>query len=191
MAQRGFGGQTVFTGAAQPLFGTTLAAAAVINPDLFTGQIGTGGNRSSAVLSLAAGTAVRFRQGDHVCIGTAAQFQQGNTVAVDGGTVQSVNVAANTITVVGLQRQHASGEFVILALPCAGVTIQIVSASSTNVYVGEDGSVGPTSATLITILSAGSLDQWGLSNIANVNETQHVWVQSGAGGQFIPSILTD
>ena len=115
MAQRGFGGVTTLPATAVPVYGTTLTAAAVINPDQYTGKITPGSNRSTAVLSVA--NAVPFRTNDRVAIGTAAQFEQGNTVQADGGTVVAVNLTNSTITVQGLQRQHASGEFVVLAMP--------------------------------------------------------------------------
>lgn len=190
MAQRGFGGVTTLPSTAIPVYGTTLTAAAVINPDQYTGQIGTGSNRSTSVLSVAAGTASRFRTNDRVAIGTAAQFEQGNTVAPDGGTVIAVNAANNTITVQGLQRQHASGEFVVLAIAVSAVGIQIVTASSSEIYVAEDGTAGPASPTLMWELTQGGIFQFGTSNIANCLETQKLWIQGGAGSQYIPSFVT-
>jgi hypothetical protein len=194
MSLRGFGGITTLGAAAQPVYGTVLTAAAVLNPDLFSGQIGTGGSRSSSVLSVTAGTAGKFRVGDRVAVGTALQFEQGNTTQADGGTVIAVSAANSTITVQGLQRAHASGEYVVLALPCAEFDVQFISASSngagTSVYLGEDGTAGAASPTLIQVLTTAGTFQYGTSNIANDFETQHLWVQGGAGSQYIPSFLT-
>lgn len=190
MAQRGFGGVTTLPATAVPVFGTTLTAAAVINPDQYTGRLTPGSNRSTAVLPVA--NAVPFRTNDRVAIGTAAQFEQGNTVQADGGTVIAVNLANSTITVQGLQRQHASGEFVVLAIPVSAVGIQVLSASSASgeVYVAEDGTAGPASPTLMWELSPGGIFQFGPSTVGNVFETQHLWIQGGAGSQFIPSFVT-
>jgi hypothetical protein len=191
MALRGWGLQTVGTTAsAIPVFGTTLTAAPVINPDQYTGQIGVGSNRSTAVLNLAVGFAAKFRVGDRVVLGTAAQLAQGNTVQADGGTVIGVNAGANQITVQGLQRQHVSGEFVILALPVASWTIQYLGSHT--LYLAEDSSASNTanSATLIYEMSSTlNNDNYGLSNIANVLETQHLWVAGTAADTFIPSFL--
>lgn len=189
MSLRGFGGLQNLPTSAIPVFGTTLSAAPVINPDFYTGQIAAGNNRSVAVLSVAAGTAGRFRYGDKVLLGTAAQFEQVNTTQADGGTIIAVNASANTITVQGLQRQHVSGEFVVLALTCAEINIQVTSASNP-VYLGEDGTVSLTSNTLIQELSAAGSFTYGTSNIANVLETQKLWLGGGPGVQFIPSFGT-
>ena len=190
MAQRGFGGVTTLPATAVPVYGTTLTAAAVINPDQYTGKITPGSNRSTAVLSVA--NAVPFRTNDRVAIGTAAQFEQGNTVQADGGTVVAVNLTNGTITVQGLQRQHASGEFVVLAIAVASVGIQVLSASSASgeVFLAEDGTAGPNSPTLMWELGPGVTYQFGTSPTANCFETQHLWIAGGAGSQFIPSFVT-
>ena len=188
MALRGFGGLQALPVTVVPVFGTTLSAAAVINPDQYTGLIAAGGsNKSSAVLSVA--NAGRFRDKDHVAIGTAAQFEQGNSVQADGGTVTAVSAAAGTITVQGLQRSHASGEFVVLAMPCAEFNIQVTSASNP-VYLGEDPTVGLNSQTLIEELTAVGTFSFGTSNIGNVLDTQHLWLGGGTGVEFIPAFLT-
>lgn len=187
MALRGFGGLQTVPSTPVPCFGTTLSAAPVINPDQYTGQITPGSNRSTSVLSVAAGTAGRFRTNDRVALGTAAQFEQGNVTAADGGTVIAVSTANNTITIQGLQRQHVSGEFVILALPVAAFAIQWVSGTA---YIGEDATVSASSSTLIQELTTGAPTcEYGQSNIANVLEVQHLWI-GGVGATYIPSLLT-
>jgi hypothetical protein len=183
---RGFGGITTIPASAVPVYGTTLNSAAVINPDLHTGQIDTRGNRSQAVLSVA--NSVPFRVGDKVAIGTAVMFEQGNTVAADGGAV--VAVGNGTITVQGLQRSHASGEFVVLAMTCASIGIQVLGASSSFLYLAEDGTAGPASPTMLNELSAGGFFQFGVSPTANCFDTQKLWIQGGAGSQYIPSFIT-
>lgn len=190
MSLRGFGGIQTLGAAATPVFGTTLAAATVLNPDFYTGNTAPGSNRSSCVVTLAAGTAGRFRQGDRVALGVAAAFEQSNTTQADGGTVTAVNAAANTITVQGLTKNHGSGEYCVLALPVASFGIQITTASSQYLYLGEDPTVSASSSTLINVITGGGATQYGLSNIINCNETQHLWLQGGAGSQFLPSFGT-
>ncbi len=187
MALRGFGGIQTLTGTAQPVYGTALTADAVINPDQYTGSIGTGSNQSTAILSVTAGTAGRFRVGDRVVIGSAAQLEQGNTTSIDGGGVIAVNAAGNTITVQGLQRSHNSGEFVALSLPVSSFSVQVISASS-SVYIGEDPTVGYASTTLFQEFSAAGIFQYGESNIANVLDVSNLWINGGAGSQYIASI---
>lgn len=186
MSFRGFGGVTTLPATPIPAYGTTTTSAVTINPDLFTGKIAAGNSRATAVVNVA--NAVPFRVGDKVLVGTALQFEQGNTTQADGGTV--IAVGAGTITVQGLQRQHASGEFVVLAMTCAFVGLQILGASSTSIYVAEDGTAGPASPTLLFELSASGTYQFGSSNIANAFDTQKLWIQGGAGSQFIPSLIT-
>ena len=186
MSFRGFGGVTTLPATAVPCFGTTLSVAAVINPDQFTGRITAGSNRSNAVLSVA--NSVPFRVGDRVAIGTAIQFEQGNTVAADGGTV--IAVGAGTITVQGLQRSHASGEFVVLALTVGTIGIQVLGASSSFLYIAEDGTAGAGSPTLLFGLAANGTYQFGVSPTANCLDTQKLWIQGGAGSQIIPSFIT-
>src|SRR5208337_896140 len=97
--------------------------------------------------------------------------------------------ANNTITVQGLQRSHASGEYVILALPIAAFNIQIVSASNA-AYLGEDATVAANSTTLIQQLTAVGAFQYGASPTLGTLETQHLWLGGGPGVEFIPSFLT-
>lgn len=184
MANRGFGGLTTVGATPQPVYGTTTTAAAVLNPDFHTGQIGAGNARSSCVLSVA--NAYPFRVGDRVAVGTAAQFEQNNATQADGGTVTAVSTTNGTITVQGLQRAHGSGEFVLLALPVSSYSIQLISGT---VFISEDANVSGSSSTVYAELTAGGIDQYGLSNIANVLELQHLWI-SGVGATFYPSLLT-
>jgi len=185
MSFRGFGGVTTLPATAIPVYGTTLSAIAVINPDQFTGRITAGSNRSNAVLSVA--NAIPFRVGDKVAVGTAAQFEQGNTIAADGGTVTAVG--AGTITVQGLQRSHASGEFVVLAMTVATPNIQVLGASSPYLYLAEDGTAGANSPTLLFALTGGGNYVFGGSPTINALDTQRLWIAGGQGSQFIPSFI--
>lgn len=192
MSQRGFGIQTIATtGVGVPLFGTTLTAAATPSPDRNTGNTGVASQPSSTVLPVAANI---FRTGDHVQLGTAPQFEQGSTVIPDGGTVVAINIAGSTITVMGLTRAHASGEFVVLALPCAEVTVYGVGSAAT-IYFGEDPTVGVASVTLFAELiaaqaTAGTPWKYGSGVGLNAIETQHIWISGTSGNEYLPSFLT-
>lgn len=189
MAQRGFGGIQTLAGTAVPAYGTTLSAASTLHPDLFTGQTGTSGNRSLSTVPVATGTAQRFRAGDRILIGTSSQFEQTNTTAPDGGTVQSVNGSTDVLTVAGLNRVHAANEFAVLAISCSEISIKTVTASSSVEY-GEDPTVAANSTTLLDVQTAGEYFEYGKSSTGNVLETQHLWVNGGAGGQFLPTFVT-
>src|SRR5665213_1868945 len=171
MSLRGFGYQTL-TGAAQPLFGTTLSAAVRPSPDPYTGRLDPGSMASSAFLYLSAPITL-FRQGDHVMVGASNSFQQGSTTPVDGGTVQAVNLSASNILVTGLQRNHSAGEYVILALPCSQINIQ--NGDSPTLYLGEDNTVGLTSTTLIETCDAQGNISIGSPALGDMIESQHLW----------------
>lgn len=195
MSLRGFGNQTLGA-TAQPVFGTSLSAAATPSPDPYTGRLDPGSMNSSTLLLLNA-PAYIFRQGDHVLIGTTASFQQNSTIAPDGGTVQQVTPSASNILVTGLQRKHSASEWVILALPCASVGIQTPSTNSgAQIYLGEDPSVGATSQSLIALILKGTqtppftIPFNGAGVDANEVETQRLWVSGTAGDTFLPSMLT-
>jgi hypothetical protein len=186
MALRGFGPQTL-TGAPQPLFGTALSAAVTPSPDCNTGRLDPGSANSSAFLYLSA-PANLFRQGDHVMVGASNSFIQGSTTPVDGGTVQAVSLSASNILVTGLQRAHSAGEYVILAMPCA--QINIGNGAAANLYLGEDCTVGPTSATLIESCLATGQITVGYPVYGNMVETQHLWVEGTASNTILPYMLT-
>ena len=186
MSLRGFGNQTL-TGSPQPLLGTLLTAAVFPTPDRNTGSLAPGSQNSSAVLPITANTTTLFRQGDHVAVGASSTFTQSNTTAPDGGTVQSVSSAANTLTVTGLQRNHSSGEWVLLAMPCAQINIQNGGAT---LYLGEDSTVGATSSTLIATVAASAAYSIGSPGLGNMLETQHLWVVETASNTFLPNLLT-
>lgn len=186
MAQRGFGTQTL-SGSPQPLIGTVLTAAVNPTPDSSRGAMAPGFADSVATLSVTAGTVPLFRYGDRVAVGASNSWNQGSTVAPDGGRVIGINSIANTIQVQGLLRAHASGEFVVLALPCAQINIDNGAAL---LYLGEDGTVGAASSTLITEISASTSYSLGFPAIGNVLETQKLWVLGTGADTYLPSILT-
>lgn len=187
MSIRGFGNQTV-TGAAQPLLGTLLTAPAVISPDQATGRIAAGNANSSSVLTVTAGTTSLFRKGDRVLLGPTSSFTPTNTTAAaDQATVQSVNTAANQLTVNGLQKQHATGEWVIVSLQAARVRLL---TNTSSIYLGGDSTVSSTSTTLADVLLPGATYDIGPSAIANVYGTAGYWVQGTASDSYLPSIET-
>lgn len=183
MPIRGFGTQTL-TGAAQPLFGTTITTPVRPAPDMRTGRLDQASAPSQSVIGVEANI---FRQGDHVLIGSSAAFTQANTLSPDGGVVSAIDTAANTITVNGLTRAHNASDWAVLALPCAQISIQNNQA---NVYLGEDATVAAGSATLVAEIVPSGVFALGFPAIANIIETQHLWVQGTSGDSFLSYLLT-
>lgn len=187
MALRGFGNVTV-TGAAQPLFGTTTSAPVTPTPDRQTGSLSApSSNPSYAVVPVNANI---FRTGDRVFLGSSAAFGPVNSnpsPGPDGGFVQAVNPGAGTITVGGLQRNHNASEWAVLALPAAQIAIQ---AGADALYLGEDSSVSPTSATLIEKIGVGGQAVIGAPSVGNLIETQHLWVYGTDADTYVPYLLT-
>lgn len=184
MALRGFGNQTL-TGSAQPLIGTTLSAAATPSPDPYSGNTNPASQPSKTVLTV---TNVNlWRRGDHIQVGVAADFETGNP---DGGTVVNVSIGNSQITVMGLVKAHASGEFVVLAIPCAQVQIQTPSANTGSIDLGEDPTVSSSSTKLITVIAKGVNWPIGDPAVGNVIETQRLWVSGTSNDVYLPSILT-
>jgi hypothetical protein len=193
MSLRGFGTQTL-TGTPQPLIGTTLSAAVIPSPDLYTGRLDPGSQNSSTILPLNAPVYL-FRQGDHVMVGASNTFIQGNTTPVDGGTVQSINLTASNVIVTGLMRKHSASEWVVLAMPISQALVQ-VSASNTGaqIYLGEDPTVASNSQTLIaaipknTIMPPFSIPM-SAGGTLNTFDSQKMWVVGTASDTFLPSLL--
>lgn len=187
MALRGFGNLTL-TGSPQPLLGFLTTAAIRPSPDPYTGRLDPGSQYSSCLVPLGANT-VYFRVGDHVVIGASNTFLPANqqpALPPDGGTVQQVNLSASNILVTGLMRNHASGEWCVLALPCAQVNIQNGAAT---LDLGEDSTVGPASTTLIETAAASGQITLGTPAIGNLIETQHLWVLGTVSDTYLPSVL--
>jgi DNA-binding beta-propeller fold protein YncE len=183
MGLRGFGNQTL-TGAAQPMFGTTISTAIMPTPDQFTGNFDPRSAASQSIIQVA--TAATFRKGDTVMVGPASAFMQGSAINPDQGKITAVNYGAGTITVAGLTRAHAAGEFIVLSIQVATISIQ---NGAGQLYVGEDSSVAAGSNTLLRILAAAASYDWGLSNVGNVLGTGHIWVSGTAADTFLPSIV--
>lgn len=187
MALRGFGVRTTIT--AQPLLSATLTAAVRPTPDPFTGNTNPASQPSKTVLPVS--NAATFRQGDRVQVGATASFvvQPNPAVQPDGGAVVAVDTVGNTITVMGLTRTHASGEWVILAIPCTELFVYNLSAPT--LFLGEDSTVGATSPYLIgEVAQNGSLNV-GMPAVGNILETQHLWVTAaGATDSYLAYLLT-
>lgn len=183
MSARGFGNQ-VLSGAAQPVFGATLTAAVVPTPDMQTGGLNPASNPSQSIVPVSQNI---FRRGDRVAIGPASNFTASNTLMIDGGPVTAVNYSASNITVGGLTRNHASGEFVVLALPCAQVSIQN-GAGLLN--IGEYSDTSATAPELIGQVQPTGIFTLGWPSSLNVVDTQHLWCQGTAADTFIAYMLT-
>lgn len=185
MSIRGFGYQTVL-GTPQPVFGTTLtAASAQPTPDPYTGDLSPRSQPSS--LTLAVTNPYIFRKGDKVIVGAGSTFQQTNTTQLDTGTVTAINTGASTITVAGLTRAHAAGEFVVLSIQTAIISIFAVANP---LYLGEDFTVGAASKTLVALIGPSGSYGIGISGSGNVFGTAHFWLLGTAADTFLPSLTT-
>lgn len=183
MGLRGFGPQTL-TGAAQPMFGTTLSADVRPTPDMFTGLLDPKSQRAQTVLPVAQAT--MFRRGDKIQIAPAADFVQGNTTPIDEGLVSAVNYGGGTITVMGLTKPHALGETVVLSIQVASIYVR---ANADELYIGEDETVGAASTTLALYLLPGEIYNLGPSSVGNVYGTAHLWVLGTAADTFLPNLI--
>lgn len=184
MSVRGFGFQVLSSGSAQPAFGATTTAAIVPNPDIQTGGLNPASNPSQSIVPVSANI---FRKGDRVLIGPAANFTASNTLGIDGGPVTGVNLSASNITVGGLTRNHASGEFVVLALPCAQISIQ----NGTGLLnIGEYSDTSATAPDLVGQAQPTGIFTLGWPSTLNAVDTQHIWVQGTAADTFLPYLLT-
>jgi hypothetical protein len=192
MPLRGFGLQTV-TGTAQPIFGTTLSAASIVNPDQYTGATDPRSNPSHSLVTVT--NPLVFQRGDRIGIGTAANFGFPGTVTTtaDWGKVVNVNYSTDVVTVQGLQRAHASGEFAVLGTDCAVIFVQ---AQTDPLYIGSDSSVAETGLSSLAFIidaamvTAGTPFQVGVSSDGNVHDTASYWAIGTAAGTFLPSIVT-
>lgn len=188
MALRGFGIQSLTANTAQPVFGTQLTAAiTAVTADRHSG---TTDPRSQASTSSAVVTSTQFfRVGDRVLVGPAAG-------PWDGATVTSITAGtppAGTLGLKGLTKTHLATDYVILAISCAGVTIQPIKVTA-SMYIGEDSTVSATSATLIysfaVASAAGVPFQGNVAPAGNTLDTQHLWIVAGTTADtYLPSIL--
>lgn len=184
MAARGFGFQTIAaTAVAQPVFGTTLTAAINPTPDQYTGRMDPASNRS--VGSVAVAQPTMFRKGDRAYLGTQEQIAAGA-----GDSAQVIAVVGSVVTLQGLTRAHASGEFIILSVPCSRVKIMAGPDNVAEMYLGEDYTVSLTSTTLFDLVDP-SQRFWdtGPSGDGNVYETTHFWISGTAADTYLTSIV--
>lgn len=188
MALRGFGSITL-SGSAQPAFGTTLTAAITnITPDRYTGQLDPRSAQSTA--SAVVTSVAFFRVGDRALVGPAAgPFDWAKITAITLGSSP-----AGTLTLQGLTTTHASGEFVILSIPCAIYTLLPGSGNAGTLYIGEDNTVSATSLTLIAAITAtqaaaGVSFTPNRSSTGNVLDTPHLWLKGTSADTYIPSLL--
>lgn len=187
MPLRGFGIQTL-SGTAQPVFGTTLSAAITgLTTDRYTGNTDP---RSQASTSSAVVVSTNFfRVGDRVVVGPAGgPWDEAQVTKITAGTPP-----AGTLALKGLTTTHASGEFVILAIACAGFSILPIVVGST-MYIGEDSTTGVASATLIyaltTTQAAAGVDYSPSRAMSgNVLDTPKLWINGTAADKYLPSVL--
>lgn len=146
---RPFGGVQSLSGAAEPVFGTTVSASFVPPPDPFSNNLNPGSNQTQVQVQVASTTG--FRVGDQVAIGAASAFAVGGaTTLADVGTIKSV-VDGTHLLVQGLIKGHASGEFCVLNEEVGNVHI-IPVATTAVVYIGTAPTVAAADPSVIDIL---------------------------------------
>lgn len=178
MAIRPFGFRTV-TGTPQPAFGSLVATAFQVTPDAHTGNTSPRSQGSKSTVIVTVGDGAIFRVGDRIMIGArGGPYDYGKVTAI----------ATDTLTVQGLVRSHAVGEFIILGIDTANVYIQ---ASASTLYIGTDVmTAATTSPGIARFLLPGQTYDAGSSNVGNVKGTSAYWIWGTAADTFLPSVDT-
>jgi hypothetical protein len=159
MAIRPYSGITTVASStvAQPIFGTTLTAASTFSVDRFTGNNKPGSTTPPVTLTVA--SSVGMKVDDRILVGLFASFTNAarlaNPQALDQGTIASI-VDATHITVQGLLKNHASGEYVVLNETASYIQLIPVTVAS-QFLVGTDSS---TSLTDPSVYAVGTPAYW-------------------------------
>ena len=177
MAIRPFGGIQTMGAASQPVFGTTLTADSTLHPDQFSGNVLPGSNPSLSYLTLASVTGFLLK--DYIIVGAKGDFIVPSAAnKLDVGQITAIDSVNKILTVQGLLRTHASGEYVLLNEAAAEVVI--VGVAATHVwYLGNSSTVAandPSVFDVIAALASGQPTYWhhsyptGQSNSFNTSE---------------------
>ena len=158
MAIISFGGVQAIasSSASQPVFGSTLSAAVAITPDKFSNNNGPGSNQTQAIVPVATGTGKFFSVGQQVAVGPAAAFKPSSVTAAAAADVGIIKaISTDNITVQGLQKNHASGEFFVVNEVVANVHICPVGGGSANdaLYIGNSQTVSSTDPSVFDIIA--------------------------------------
>jgi hypothetical protein len=136
MGVRPFGGVVTLSGAAEPIFGTAIAAAFTPPPDPFSNNLTPGSNETQ--VSVTVTSTVGFLPGDRVAVGPTAAFNPGLIAAgsiPDQGTVKKIT-SSTVMVIQGLKQHHAAtGEWVVLNEDVGNVHLQPVTLSAAT-YIG-------------------------------------------------------
>jgi hypothetical protein len=185
MADRGFGYQAL-AGTPQPAFGTTLASATVLTADRYTGNTDPRSAPSQSTTTVGTGFKFFFQKNDRVMVGPANGLGPW-----DSGIITTVNNSTGALTIKGLVTTHASGEWIILCVACAVLSIQPGGANAGSIYIGPDITVGALSPTLFREINTSyGPYELGLSASGNVWETQGYWLNGTAADTFLAGIVT-
>jgi hypothetical protein len=195
---RSFGIQAIASsGASQPLFGTTLAAAGALSPDQFSGNTAPGSNQSLSYLPV--NSSVGFRPGDHVAVGPKSYFvvptygSTPNYGLLDTGIIKEILSGSpdDTIVVQGLQNAHASGEYLVLNEPAN--IVKIIPRITTGIlYIGNEETVSSTDRSVIDAIpiygGTGAVPYFHESKVgsgANPFQTVEYWLRGTAADTFL------
>jgi len=194
MAIRPFGGIQTMGAASQPVFGSTLTADSTLHPDQFSGNVLPGSNPSLSYLTVA--SVLGFRIGDIVVVGLKASFivpAVANTL--DTGNITAIDPVGKILTIQGLLRSHANGEYVVLNEAAASVVI--VGVTATHVwYLGNASTVAandPSVFDVIPGLASGQPTYWHKSETtgqSNSYNTSEFWITGTQNDTFCARFTT-
>jgi hypothetical protein len=195
---RSFGIQTIAsTGASQPLFGSTLAAAGVLTPDQFSGNTKPGSNPSLSTFAVT--SSLGFRPGDHVGVAPKADFvaptygSSPNYGNVDCGIIKSVTLGSpnDFIVVQGLQNQHASGEYFVLNEQANIVKI-VPRINAGLLYIGNESTVSSSDRSVVDVIpiytGSGAVPYFHESKVGDRADSFNLieyWLRGTAGDSFV------
>jgi hypothetical protein len=169
---------------AQPLFGTTLTAASKFSVDRFTGSNSPGMTTPPIAMTVASSAGMQV--GDRVLVGLLANFTKANRLLLDQGTVASI-VDGTHITVQGLLKNHASGEYVVLNETASYIQLIPVTIAG-QFLVGTDSS---TSLTDPSVYAAGTATYWNPlvqpTATGCTYQTCEAWLLGTAADTFVAS----
>jgi hypothetical protein len=186
---RSFKGVQAIGAASQPVFGTTLAAAATYSVDRYTGTNRPG--TTTPPIPIVVGSTVGFKQNDNILVGLKENFTTANRALLDQGTIASI-VDGTHMTVIGLTQNHAAtGEYVVLDEVASYVQVQGVSLAG-DAYLGTDSTVASNDPYVFDVLPIltppAEQTYWHVSPTtgkADSYQTSQYWIAGTASDTFL------
>lgn len=183
MALMPFYGVQTLSGAAQPMFGTALTAAVTPPPDQFSGNLGPGSNQTQVQVTVT--STKGFIPGHEILIGASADFEPGSaTTLADRGVIKKI-VSATVVLVQGLQKPHASGEWLILNEVVGFIRLSNLGTHS--LYLGNASTVSPTDSSVIDVIGASGSTYTISIGTTQPLQTSEFWLYGTAADTFVAS----